>query len=63
MAKTPLTLDRLKTGKFILNVESLGLSPEQFFRLCGDNPGLRLELTDQKEIIVIPPMGSKTVWK
>ena len=55
MAKIPLTINHVKTGKFILNVESVGLSPEQFFRLCGDNPELRLELTAQKEIIVMNP--------
>ena len=49
MAKLPLTEDHLKTGKFVLNVASVGLSPEQFFRLCGDNPELRLEMTAQKE--------------
>src|SRR5216684_6704720 len=60
MAKAPLTIEQLKTGKFILNVESVGLSPEQFFRLCSDNPELRLELTAQKEIIVMSPTNSKT---
>jgi Uma2 family endonuclease len=60
MAKVPLTTDHLKAGKFIINVESVGLSPEQFFRLCGDNPELRLELTAQKEIIVMSPTNSKT---
>jgi Uma2 family endonuclease len=60
MAKVPLTIDHIKTGKFVLNVESVGLSPEQFFRLCGDNPELRLELTAQKEIIVMSPTNSKT---
>ena len=29
----------------VLNLQSVGLSPEQFFRLCGDNPELRMELT------------------
>ena len=52
MAQAPLTQDRIKTGKYVLNVESVGLSPEQFFRLCSDNPELLLELTAQKEIIV-----------
>jgi Uma2 family endonuclease len=60
MAKVPLTTDHVKTGKLVLNVESVGLSPEQFFRLCGDNPELRLELTAQKEIIVMTPTNSKT---
>ena len=52
MAKVRLTLDHIKTGKYVLDVESVGLSPEQFFRLCSDNPELCLELTAQKEIIV-----------
>ena len=60
MPKVPLTVDHLKTGKYVLNVESVGLSPEQFFRLCGDNPELRLELTAQKEIIVMSPTGFRT---
>src|SRR5260370_41761223 len=60
MAKVPLTIDHVKTGKFILNVESVGLRPDQFFRLCRDNPELRLELTAQKEIIVMSPTNSKT---
>ena len=51
MAKLPLTED-LKTGKFVLNVESVGLRPEQFFRLCGDNPELRPKMTAQKEAAV-----------
>src|SRR5438552_14937394 len=60
MAKVAHTIDRIRTGKYVLNVESVGLSPEQFFRLCGDNPELRLELTAQKEIIVMSPTNSKT---
>jgi hypothetical protein len=43
MAKVPLTLGYLKTGKFSLNVVSAGLTPEWFFRLCNDNPELRLD--------------------
>jgi Uma2 family endonuclease len=53
MAKVPLTADPIKTAKFVLNTESVGLSPEQFFRLCRDNPELRLELTAQKQISVM----------
>jgi Uma2 family endonuclease len=60
MAKVPITEERLKTGKIVLNVESVGLSPEQFFRLCGDNPELRLEMTAQNEVIVMSPTNSKT---
>jgi Uma2 family endonuclease len=60
MARVPLTIDHTKTGKYVLNVESVGLTQDQFFRLCGDNPELRLELTAQKEIIVMSPTNSKT---
>jgi len=55
MAKVPLTADHVKRGTFVLNVESVGLRPRAVFRLCGDNPELRLELTAQKEIIVMNP--------
>jgi Uma2 family endonuclease len=60
MARVPLTIDHIKTGRYVLNVESVGLSQDQFFRLCGDNPELRLELTAQKEIIVMSTTNSKT---
>jgi Uma2 family endonuclease len=60
MAKVPLTVDTVKTSRCVLNVESVGLSQDQFFRLCGDNPQLRLELTAQKELIVMSPTNSKT---
>src|SRR5215831_9975585 len=59
MAKVPLTIDHIRTGKFVLNVESVGLTQDQFFRLCGDNLELRLELTAQKEIVVMSPTNSK----
>jgi len=39
----------------LLNVESVGLTPDQFYRLCSDNPELRLELTARKEIVIMPP--------
>ena len=60
MAKVPLTVDHIRTGKYVINVESVGFTQEQFFRLCGDNPELRLELTAQKEIIVMSPTNSRT---
>jgi len=60
MAKVPTIEEHVKTGKLVLNAESVGLSPEQFFRLCRDNPELRLELTARKEIIIMSPTNSKT---
>jgi Uma2 family endonuclease len=60
MAKVPLTVDHIRTVKYVINVESVGLTQEQFFRLCSDNPELRLELTARKEIIVMSSTNSRT---
>jgi Uma2 family endonuclease len=60
MAKVPIFAEHANMLRIMLNVESVGLSPEQFFRLCRDNPELRLELTAQKEIIIMSPTNSKT---
>ena len=45
---------------FTPNLSSLRLTPEQFWEVCRDNPELRLELTSNGELIVMPPAGSKT---
>jgi Uma2 family endonuclease len=46
-----------------LSVKSVGLTDEQFFLLCRDNPELRFELTAQKGLIIMPPTGSRTGWR
>jgi Uma2 family endonuclease len=38
----------------------LTVTPEQFDRLCIDNPDLRLELTKDRELIVMAPVGGKS---
>ena len=60
MARLPDIAARVSPHKLILNVESVGLTSEQFVRLCRDNPDLRLELTAQKEIVIMPPNWTKT---
>lgn len=60
MARVPETIEKVIPGKVILNVETVGLTTEQFERLCGDNPELRFELTAQKEIVIMPPNWTKT---
>lgn len=45
---------------FTVNFSSLRLTVAQFEQLCRDNRDLRLELTSQGELIVMPPAGSKT---
>lgn len=46
-----------------LNLQSIGLSDEQFEQLCRDNPELQLEMTAQGELIIMSPTGSKTGWR
>lgn len=46
--------------QFTVNFSSLKLTVAQFEQLCRDNRDLRLELTSQGELIVMPPTGSKT---
>lgn len=36
MAKVPVMVDPAKSGKCVLNVESVGLTEGQFFGLCGE---------------------------
>jgi Uma2 family endonuclease len=43
-----------------LNVRGLIVTDEQFDLLCQENPDLRLELTAQKELLIMPPTGFQT---
>lgn len=47
---------------FPVNLKVTWLTDEQFERLCAENPELRIELTAQGELIVMPPTGSETGW-
>jgi len=60
MARTPLIEQQVTTGSFILNVENVGLTSDQFLQLCSDNRDLRFELTAQKELVIMPPPGADT---
>jgi Uma2 family endonuclease len=46
-----------------LNVQGLKITDEQFALLCQENPELRLELSAQGELIIMPPTGSKSGWR
>ena len=41
----------------ILNLDTVNLSDEQFYRLCQVNPDWQLERNVQGELIVMPPVG------
>ena len=45
---------------FKLNVRGVIVTDEQFELLCQENPELRLELTAQKELVIMPPTGYET---
>ncbi|MGE0820675.1 MAG: Uma2 family endonuclease [Candidatus Binatia bacterium] len=46
-----------------LNVHRTKLTEEQFILLCQENPELRLELTAEKELVIMPPTGSEGGWR
>jgi Uma2 family endonuclease len=61
MAPTVMTQET--TSALLLSVASVGLTDEQFLRLCSDNSDLRIELTAQKVLVIMSPAGSKTGWR
>ena len=63
MASPPLTKEKVNPARLILNVEKAGLTEQQFFQLCSDNRDLCMELTAQKELIIMPPAGLKSSWR
>jgi Uma2 family endonuclease len=63
MARVPLTEEQVSSGKLILNVEKVALTDDQFLQLCRDNSDFRMELTAQKELVIMPPMGLKGSWR
>jgi len=60
MARGPLTEEEVIADSRVLNLETVGLSDEQFFQLCLDNRELHLELTAQKELVIMTLPGGKT---
>jgi len=46
-----------------INVQRANLTEEQFELLCQENPELRLELTAQGELSIMPPTGSEGGWR
>jgi Uma2 family endonuclease len=63
MAQTPSTEEQNVAGRMMLNLHSVDLTDEQFYQLCLDNPDLRFELTAKRELLIMPPTGSKTGWR
>jgi len=63
MARLPLTEEQVSPTKMVLKLGKIGLTDEQFWQLCCDNRDFDMELTAQKELIIMPPVGLKTGWR
>ena len=63
MAREPLEQSVEIRFPLALNVDSVELSDEQFYRLCRDNRDMRIELTTDGKLIIMPPTGSMTGWR
>jgi Uma2 family endonuclease len=59
MAQTSSVIETMPVG-WTINLKSIKLTDEQFDQLCLDNPELRLELTAQGVLTIMPPTGSIT---
>ena len=62
---TIATAQVIDTQPLLLDVSNttLTVTPEQFDALCIDNPDLRLELTPNRELIVMAPAGGESSRK
>src|SRR5213594_2200169 len=47
----------------VLDVSDVGLTDDQFFRLCRDNDDLHIEISAQGELIIMSPNRPKTGHK
>ncbi len=63
MASTNSTVDDSAAYVLAVNFQSIRLTDEQFYRLCHDNPELRMELTAKGGLVVMSPTGAKTGWR
>ncbi len=65
VAIAPITTDPIDSSvsqPWLLDVRDVKLivTPEHFDRLCIQNPDLRLELTKEGELIIMPPTGGES---
>jgi len=63
MARLPLTEEQVSSTKVVLKLGKVGLTDEQFWQLCRDNGDFDMELTAQKELIIMPPVGVNSAWR
>src|SRR5689334_9965231 len=63
MAQSITTINEAVSSFMTLKVQSVGLSDEQFELLCRDNPDKRIELSAERELIIMPPTGFMSGWR
>ncbi|MGE0682835.1 MAG: Uma2 family endonuclease [Candidatus Binatia bacterium] len=51
------------TAPLRIRVRRTKFSEDQLMELCQENPELRLELTAQGELIIMPPVGAEDGWR
>jgi Uma2 family endonuclease len=49
--------------RLALDVRALEMTEDQLLKLCSDNGDLRLELTADRELIIMPPVFSEGGWQ
>ena len=57
VAKPLIASDVTYPFRLKLDFSAVGLTEQQFLKLCSDNPDLRMELTAKRELIIMPPTG------
>ena len=46
--------------RLALDIRAIEMTEDQFLKLCSDNRDLRMELTANRELIIMPPAGGTT---
>ena len=49
--------------RLVLNVRALDMTEDQLLKLCFDNGDLRIELTANRELVIMPPAGMESGWQ
>ncbi len=65
---TAETAAAIETGvtlpyRLALNIKALEMTEDQLLKLCSDNGDLRMELTADRELIIMPPLGLEGGWQ
>jgi Uma2 family endonuclease len=45
---------------FTIDFKAVGLTDDNFYQLCADNPNLRIEISADGELVIMPPAFGDT---